>query len=397
MDSFESVGDASASQLGNQYQLLLALCSFLPIALEDPANALIYERIDDHAIVSDQTLVESAQTKHHESAGNLTDYSPDFWRTIEIWLDISAQEVAGDSTRFTLTTTHHAAPGSGISYLSDNSSRNVSSARASLEIAALKCSNTQCRGGIAAFSALTQPERLDFLQRCYILTGSPNTEQLRNEIFQQLRFGVKPSHVGAAYHRLLGWWSDRVQHHLEKRPSDRIRGSDFQNHYYDLLEQFRDTNLPIDEAIAQFDSVELVDVAGHHFVAQLELIALQAPALRVAILDYYKAYTQRVRWLQDDLIYTGDLDRYERRIRNEWQAHFSITTESFHRDSSPSDLIDAGKTFYKDFVVGRNDPIRPLCTEGFVYRGTCHILADDLTIGWHPEFINRLRDVLEAS
>ena len=41
--------------------------------------------------------------------------------------------------------------------------------------------------------------------------------------------------------------------------------------------------------------------------------------------------------------------------------------------------------------------IRPACTEPFVSRGTLQMLADDGRVGWHPEFMQRLKHVLEQA
>ncbi len=39
-------------------------------------------------------------------------------------------------------------------------------------------------------------------------------------------------------------------------------------------------------------------------------------------------------------------------------------------------------------------PIRPSVTEPFVTRGSLHLLADEIRIGWHPEFHARLAHLL---
>jgi len=38
--------------------------------------------------------------------------------------------------------------------------------------------------------------------------------------------------------------------------------------------------------------------------------------------------------------------------------------------------------------------IRPLVTDPFVTRGSLHMLADGLRVGWHPEFKERLAHLL---
>jgi hypothetical protein len=41
--------------------------------------------------------------------------------------------------------------------------------------------------------------------------------------------------------------------------------------------------------------------------------------------------------------------------------------------------------------------IRPACTEPFVSRGSLQILSDNGAVGWHPQFIERLKHLLEKA
>ena len=38
--------------------------------------------------------------------------------------------------------------------------------------------------------------------------------------------------------------------------------------------------------------------------------------------------------------------------------------------------------------------IRPKCQEAFIMRGSYHILANQLKIGWHVDFFERLKQLL---
>ena len=41
-------------------------------------------------------------------------------------------------------------------------------------------------------------------------------------------------------------------------------------------------------------------------------------------------------------------------------------------------------------------PIRPGVTEPFITRGSLHIMADEVRLGWHPQFRERLAALLQA-
>ncbi|MFT3698259.1 MAG: hypothetical protein QM831_34270 [Kofleriaceae bacterium] len=42
-----------------------------------------------------------------------------------------------------------------------------------------------------------------------------------------------------------------------------------------------------------------------------------------------------------------------------------------------------------------NIAIRPSCNATFITRGSFHMLSDKQRVGWHPEFVERIAQILE--
>ncbi|MGH8614689.1 MAG: hypothetical protein ACREYF_22345 [Gammaproteobacteria bacterium] len=85
----------------------------------DPAIEISIERLDDVAFEKDGTPHQLIQTKHHiRSAGNLTDGSPDLWKTLRIWSEQAGQNaVPIPGILLALITTGAAPDGSAASHL----------------------------------------------------------------------------------------------------------------------------------------------------------------------------------------------------------------------------------------------------------------------------------------
>lgn len=78
--------EAQAQMLGYLYQVRCAL--MLLIESDAPSLKLFIEKFDDVSFENDSNPVAMVQLKHHIGrTGNLTDRSPDLWRTIKIWVD----------------------------------------------------------------------------------------------------------------------------------------------------------------------------------------------------------------------------------------------------------------------------------------------------------------------
>jgi hypothetical protein len=56
-----------------------------------------------------------------------------------------------------------------------------------------------------------------------------------------------------------------------------------------------------------------------------------------------------------------------------------------------------GRSLFNWVDTQANIYIRRRCTEPYVMRGSYHILANDLRVGWHVDFINRLQHLLSVT
>ena len=90
-----------------------------------------------------------------------------------------------------------------------------------------------------------------------------------------------------------------------------------------------------------------------------------------------------------------ELDKYEKRLAEEWELVFEAM-----RDDLGDDATEEAKEMAARSVLAWAErttiPIRPNVTEPFVSRGSFHMLSDEQRIGWHPEFRRRLALILSA-
>jgi len=95
------------------------------------------------------------------------------------------------------------------------------------------------------------------------------------------------------------------------------------------------------------------------------------------------------------LLLVGDLDRYEDRLVEEWDILFQQMRDELGDLASEEAKKQAAQTLYKWVETGMHHPIRQGVTEPVVARGTYQMLADCQKAGWHPEFVERLRQLME--
>jgi hypothetical protein len=141
-----------------------------------------------------------------------------------------------------------------------------------------------------------------------------------------------------------------------------------------------------------------IDASGYHdriFVHQLRIIEVGNARIFHAIRNLYRAYEQRSRWMREDLLYVGELDKYEDRLAEEWDILFQQMRDELGEQASEDAKKAAAKIIYKWVETGSHRGIRAGVTEPSIPRGTYQLLSDAQRVGWHIDFKERLRRLLE--
>lgn len=127
----------------------------------------------------------------------------------------------------------------------------------------------------------------------------------------------------------------------------------------------------------------------------MRLIEVGQGRILHAIRNYFRAFEQRSRWLREELLLLGELERYEDRLVEEWDILFQQMADELRQDAAAEQAKKtAGQTLYGWVETANHPRIRPGVTEPFVSRGTYQILSDARRVGWHLEFKERLQQLV---
>lgn len=384
---------AAEAALGYLFQCRLALLLALRRVRSGDDFFIYLETLDDVVFEHEGTAPALLQTKHHRrQAANLTDASPDLWKTLRVWCDGTASGGIPPLASLYLITTSMAGNGSAASYLL-NENRDVQKALERLRSTARTSTNQTNQTGYAAFLALNEKVQRQLVERVTIIDASPSIVDLEIELRKEVRWAVNREHLEPFLSRLEGWWLGRAIRQLGDTKSAPVLSDEFESQMDDLREQFKRESLPIDEDILAIE----VDASAYQeaiFVRQLQLVGIGAQRVLAAIREYFRAFEQRSRWVREDLLLVGELDRYERRLIEEWQLVFARVEDDLGISATEQMKQKAAREVYK-WVEEKVIPIRPNVTEPFITRGSYQLLSDKLRVGWHPEFLDRLRYLLE--
>ncbi len=342
--------------------------------------------------------MEQVQTKHHlHRQPSLSDKSPDFWKTIRVWAEgVLSGEMRLPGMLLSLLTTATATEGSAPSYLRHRDRDEDKALRAMRNVAIGSSVSAENMPGVTAFNQLAAPQQRSLVEAIRVFDASPNVENVREKIADHLFYAADRKNLDGLVDRVEGWWFRRVISHLSGRDSLPILGMEVEAEVERIREQFQADNLTIDFYYALPPEGVSPQDDKRQFVEQLRLIAVSVPRIGDAIRDYYRAYQQQARWLNEDQLVWEELAAYEDRLVDEWMRLSNRVLEELKETSSEDEKRAAGRNIYNWIQEHADIPIRPKCREPYVLRGTYQMLADanPARVGWHPEFEARLAAIL---
>jgi len=390
-----SVTDFSAKEpaLGYFYQFLFSL--FGLIKSRNTESKVRIECLDDIEIIDDS--LNLIQTKLHiKSLANLSDASPDFWKSIRVWIDnINEDRVDIENTTFTLVTTSKLSDSSVLNYFSatkkfDGDLFSESEVIEKLITIANTSNNQTNKKGYELFLELSSETKKKLINNIFIVDASLSVEDLLIEIKHELRLNIATDKLDLLTERVVGHWMVFGVKHLTNRISE-ITYKQLHSIILDISNSFKEDNLPNDFLdVIKVTDEEATSLGTKVFIKQLELISLKTTSRQVknAISDFRRAYEQRSRWIREQLININEEEAYEKELFDRWNSLFAILEDKCDGVNDEEYLKTLSKSFFMSFFVEKVPSIyiRKNFTSEYLIRGSYHILSDKKIIGWHPKF-----------
>jgi len=385
--------DASAQMLGYLFQLHCGL--FLLLSDNNERVSVCLEKYDDVTIVDEKGGQSNYQIKlHTKSVGDLTNCSTDLWRTLKAWMDwYTANPDKLLDTNFTLITNANAPESSAASKLRLEG-RDVALSYTTLKSAAEISTNESHKKYYDAFLSMTQEKAEQFLQRIFVLDNNGNIQTIDDEIKNKLKYSVDPRYLTNLFERLIGWWLKKAEDALISDTPVFISQREIRAKIIQVASEYREDNLPIDE----FDEADIPKPGkSTEKIFQLQLLQIHNHKLKLATKNYHRAFIQRSKWVNEELAYITELDNYDSKLTEEWEHYFIQMEDELSRIDTVTEInkrLLGIKLLEK--VEDLDIRIREKVSEPFVMRGSYHMLADDLRVGWHIDYKPLVESYIDA-
>lgn len=393
---------AEASALGFYFQSFFGLSALIGHA--DDAAAVAIERGDDVELkANNQTLLFQLKHSMSEKPPAITITSRALWRTLKVWIDLLPRLSLAE-TRFHLVTVGEIAAGSQLAALLDPASSREALALALHEEAArvLDERNAAAKAGAkalphedrvagcTAFLNLTSSNRLNLLRRIRIVQRSLTIDQMEGEVASKLIL-IKATDRLAIARSLIEWWDRQVVYALcDKRPRFIARSELLQEVAERVSDLEHDTLLPDFTTISQPADYQPEGM----LTRQIALVGGKDSDIARAIREEWRARQQRAKWVLERPGMAAKIGSHDTHMREEWSDRHKQMAEdclALTEDGKRERGLGLLRWSHED-APKAIEPIAVGWSAPYYVRGSYQVLATDREVGWHPDYLERLKD-----
>lgn len=382
--------EAAFAKLGYLYQIRYALYR----AIEDTGAYYIKLEALDDVEVGDSSSTQLFQLKHHVGDLKLTNKSVDFWKSIGIWAEqILDSNIQTEEFKYYLITTS-SIPKNSISSFLGSKGRNINLAVDIMDENAKGIKNKAIEKSIYNYMKLSATQKKSMCNSIIVMGRENDTSDIVKKIKSRLEYTVQEDFIDSLYEKLEGWWFNNVVNFLLGK-KEKIWREEVRDKVLQLSYDYHPNTLPIDFEDVSIDEEEKNGFLDYQFVTQLKLIGVGTERIHNAIVDYYKAYNQRTKWIKDDLSIEYDISNYEKRLKDDW-SRFRLAVVDELEDAEDNEIKKAGRSIFNWVETQADIRIREKVSQRFIMTGSYHILTNRHLpeVGWHPHFKEKLKSII---
>ena len=379
--------NASGIYLGFSLQATRFLVHLLKA---NPGDVVCLEVFDDVAVVRVDGTLFVEQDKSNLATNPLSNRSLQLWKTLHNWMELAESGVIDPNKTTFVIYAFIAAPGAiadafHCASTADTATAAIAKARDELKLGDPSSKVDDPVATLAHQVLNTDPQRLVAIVKRFSIEsgdGNPHGELQRLLLAKLVSEDVYPDVVRWAH----GWVKIQVDRLLETKQPARIAQADFHAALLNYVRHHdREDILRSMAGSPPYEAVNL-ELAVRDYVRQLRLIELDDVDVLEAINDFLRAASDRTIWAEQGLIDEGSLKSLAEELTSTWRNKKRRVTISF--SDKPEHL--QGQALYSD-CIEHDTRLDNLLTPKLFIRGSWHALADDLTIGWHPQYAATLR------
>jgi len=352
-----------------------------------PGSVVTLEVFEDVGLETSAGGKVASQVKTGLVKNPLTDKSAELWKTLANWCDaIDRAALVPETTIFEI---YVAKPRKGKLAGLFHEARSPEQAENAIKAARMSVSSDPIRDRQSLSEAKTYAQRVlrhpslaTLIQNFRITAAAVNPlADLRPLVATKW---IRPESVDLVIYHAHGWVKEKIDALLlAKRPAC-VAANDFNKEMLSFLPRC-DFNSMVASMAGLPSAAEIDAERIRTYVRQMEIIGLDEESILHSINDYLRACVTRTKLAEQCIVHDDSFTEYEEALTSFWRnkrRHNGLV----YKQHTPQDL---GQLLLSDCCLHQQN-LQGLEMPAYFTPGSYHALADNQTIGWHPEYQTKL-------
>jgi hypothetical protein len=187
-------------------------------------------------------------------------------------------------------------------------------------------------------------------------------------------------------HVLLGWVKRSLDRKIEKRLPAIISFEEFSKQLVGAAKKLdRSTNVLVSKPLAITPAEVDLELRERNYVRQLRFILVDDSGIRRAVNDFLRAGSDRTDWSESGDVLEDSFHEFESGLQRAWESHKArVDVENKTETPENRGLLLHSHCMTSQFRLQGMD------LPSHFIPGSFYTLSDELSIGWHPEYRERL-------
>lgn len=316
-----------------------------------------------------------------------SDQGEDLWKTLCIWLNkIKTTEIDINTSKFYMVSNKNI-PSNRIIYKLCNAKDDLE-LNQQLENFKIIGRKIQKRNKYAALVLQFSDDELKILiNRIVVSSVDIQGDGMKKAIKDNLHI---PNNLpfSSIYESLSGWLLNSIVDCWRKGEEAWISGEALNKRLTNIITQFNEKPF-LEKAIhvLPVNPSQRNAVSNRNFVRQLQLLETKEEEIIDAINDFLRASWEKTRYAKECNLTSSDFNSFYNNLIERWKTIFNLKIRLKMKESK---LEDVGYDIYNTTISHREKLAGYETQEYYTTKGAYHQLADNLELGWHPEWKDKL-------
>lgn len=308
----------------------------------------------------------------------------DLWKTLNIWLN-SVKDNVIDLEKTTFYMVTNKANNHSIAYKlgKAETEQEIKAVYDELKQAAFKQNGEDVLKHIAVFNTFSEIEVKNLIQRIKYEGGNGVFgEALRIIIIGDLQLD-NDEYANGIVDEVLGWTFKVVTDAWRKNAPANINRDDFIRHKNTVIQNRK--NIIINKLIYEIGDItsdKYESQKSNTYVQQLKLINKKDRDIKNAIFEYLASVYARTILPDKGYLTGSDLDDFDENLKSFWKNTFDSTSALYSHLAAEN----IGTAIFAETMKNQIKLTGFESVNTKLNSGSLHCMADNKTIGWHPDF-----------